>query len=265
MSRSNSFLIVSTRTRTQKRASKQSVTSRLPTVSNQNCLLDDIHRHCQWLCNHDDRRNIGVAVCATVYQQLQIMSTMVLPMASPKSLKRNFDEVSMQEGFPERNDEPQSALASPIPSSMPSSTPQTQLAPSTSNLNQAAPPADSSKKPKLSFAEKEAQRIEKEFKEQQKAEDRIKKEQEKLQREKEKVAKEEERLKKAEEKAAKEEERLKKADEKKQKDEERRKIKEEKDKVKEEERIKREEEKQKKDEEKAKKERVCIMSIFNDR
>lgn len=164
------------------------------------------------------------------------MSTLVLPMSSPKSLKRTFDDVEdIENRQPNATDIPPQSPLSNVHSAQP--LPEMNIAPSNVPPN---PP----KKPKLTFAEreaeKEAKKIEKEAKEREKAEERAKKEEEKQRKEQEKAAREAEREKKALEKKA--------------KDEELRKAREEREKVKEEQKAKREEEKTKRDEEKAKKE-----------
>ena len=184
------------------------------------------------------------------------MSTLVISMSSPKSLKRSYDEATLQDDLPEHAQNSTAPVISPrltrLPSSPPS--PSSQLALKAEPTIKAASPEQSTKsagsaakRAKLTFAEKEARRIEKEFKDRQKAEERAKKDEEKAQREKEKVAKEEERVKRAEEKKA--------------KDVERRKVKEEKDRTREEEKVKKEEEKHKRDEEKIKKERVSPVDV----
>ena len=180
-------------------------------------------------------------------------------MASPKSLKRTYEEAGFEtQPFVQRhghentttppttrsipdfaNDQPlSSASAQPnitVPSLKDSpSSGQTVDVPLTSNNRL----AETTKKPKLSFAEKEV-------KDQQRAEERAKKEEERLRRERDKSEKEQERAKKAEEKRLKEEEK--------------RKAREERERVKAEEKARKEEEKQKKEEEKNKKARVCLF------
>ena len=182
------------------------------------------------------------------------MSTAVLAMASPNSLKRTYEEAELE---PERSaycsDHQQPAPTPPepttinLPLSIPHSSPS--AGPPTVGgdiCNTFGAPVDSApKKTKLTFAEKESKRVEKEVKDRQKAEERAKKEDERLKREKERAEREEERLKKVEEKRV--------------KDEEKRKAKEERDRLKEEEKAKKDEEKQKKEEEKNKKARVCAF------
>ena len=131
------------------------------------------------------------------------MTTLAVPMASPSSLKRSYDEAGLEEppgvalacstqvkALPtqsEQANEPSQAsrdmsvsnnpvtsvmsavLADPVPQS-------------------AQTPA---KKPNLTFDEKEVQRIEKEFKAREKAEEKAKKEEEKARKETEKLKKEE--------------------------------------------------------------------------
>ena len=193
------------------------------------------------------------------------MSTIVIPMASPNSLKRRYEDASLDES-PNKKQELHATSAEFAASNHPPSSPQKQgsfsvFAGTTQNqppplrpaaqetamhtlADSAAPAIDkANKRPKLTFAEKEARRIEKEFKDKQRAEELAKKEEERLQKEKEKAEREKERLAKAEERRLKEEER--------------KKAKDEKDRVREEEKAKKEEERQKKEEEKSKKARVC--------
>lgn len=157
---------------------------------------------------------------------------------------------------------------SPMPGALPHSTTMTSPSPSAfAALNgNAAPPA---KKAKLTFAEKETKRIEKEFKDQQKAEERARKEAERAAHAEEKARKEAEkeaeRAAHAEEKARKEAE---KEAERRRKEEEReakRAAQEAEKAAKEEKRRKKEEEKQKADEEKRKKERsqMKLGNFFN--
>ena len=198
------------------------------------------------------------------------MSTIVVPMASPNSLKRRYEDAGLDES-PHKNREfhattaefaaskhlspsqkqgsfsvfPEAAHHEPPP--LRPATQETAMHP----LPESATPVieKANKRPKLTFAEKEARRIEKEFKDKQRAEELAKREEEKLQREKEKAEREKERLAKVEERRLKEEER--------------KKAKDEKDRLREGEKAKKEEERQKKEEEKSKKARVCdIYSII---
>ena len=196
------------------------------------------------------------------------MSTLTLPMASPKLLKRSFDDAdlgSSQSNFKtpqqiyeqpgtiqktemsgdQRGDAAPSVdssrLSSPAPSHASSSAVRDATMQAPQNAIASGP---TTKRPKLTFAEKEAKRIEKEFKDREKAEEKARKEQEKENKDRQK----------AEEKAKKEEERRAKGLEK----EVRRLAQEEKNKTKEEEKRKKDEEKAKKDEEKNKKAKVEI-------
>lgn len=193
-----------------------------------------------------------------------MMSTIVVPMASPNSLKRRYDDAALDES-PNKTQELHAPAAEFTASNLPSS-PHNQgslsvfpgtihnesspLRPAAQESaihalpGSAAPATEkANKKSKLTYAEKEARRIEKEFKDKQRAEELAKKEEEKLQKEKEKAEREKDRLAKAEEKRLKEEEK--------------KKAKDEKDRLREEEKAKKEEERQKKEEEKIKKARVC--------
>ena len=200
------------------------------------------------------------------------MSTIILPMASPKSLKRSFEdtglgepyldqqtaqrayeqpstiigsEIVLEVGVDAASSADSSRLTSPAPSYASSSavrdvnaqTPQGNTTPSAGT---------SKKRAKLTFAEKEARRMEKETKDREKAEEKIRKEQEKEIRDRQKA---EEKAKKEEEKRAKDLER-----------EARRLIQEEKTRIKEEEKRKKDEEKAKKEEEKNKKAKVNTPS-----
>ena len=196
------------------------------------------------------------------------MSTIILPMASPKSLKRGFKDTGLGESYLDKQTPQQtyeqsstvvgsemapdpgvdvassadsSRLTSPAPSHASSSAvrdvnaqiPQGNTTPSTGT---------SKKKTKLTFAEKEVRRMEKETKDREKAEEKIRKEQEKEIRDRQKA---EEKAKKEEEKRAKDLEK-----------EARRLVQEEKTRIKEEEKRKKDEEKAKKEEEKNKKAKV---------
>ena len=192
------------------------------------------------------------------------MSTLVLPMASPKSFKRTYEEAGLEsEASGEQHSQEESRHKSPkevfprpvdvhshagnyahpntpisdIDSGIPSTIMTTGILPMPSAMT-----AEGTKKHRLTFPEREAKRVEKEVKDLQRAEERAKKEDERLRREKEKAEREIERLKRAEEKR--------------QKDEEKRRAKEERERAREEEKAKRDEERQKKEEEKSKKARV---------
>jgi len=196
----------------------------------------------------------------------EAMSTLTLPMASPKSLKRSFGDANLEnfppkpQAVPENLEQPaavpmtempvdqghdhapsvdSSRLSSPAPSHASSSAVRDATVQALQHSTVSAP---TSKKFKLTFAEKEVKRIEKEFKDREKAEEKARKEQEKEIRDRQKV---EEKAKKEEEKRTKDLER-----------ETKRLIQEEKNKVKEEEKRKRDEEKARKEEEKNKKARV---------
>ena len=191
------------------------------------------------------------------------MSTIVVSMASPNSLKRRFDDAVLDQSLNKTQEH--HATAAELAAFNKPSSPQKQgsfsvfpgtthheappLRPATQGIamhplpDSAAPVVEkANKRPKLTFAEKEVRRIEKEFKDKQRAEELAKREEEKLQKEKEKAEREKDRLAKAEERRLKEEER--------------KKAKDEKDRLREEEKAKREEERQKKEEEKSKKARV---------
>ena len=178
-----------------------------------------------------------------------------MPMSSPTSLKRTFDEAGLEQTQDRSDTVPiqqehqmqKDMLAHPT-----SSTHQLPVSPPTpvSSNNIIDKPE---KKPKLTFAEKQSKEFERQLRAQQKNDELAKKQEERQRREQEKADREVERLKKA--------------DEKKTKDEERRKAKEERDRLKEEEKTKKQEEiakkeaeKQKKEEEKSKKERVGFLS-----
>ncbi|KAG8529729.1 uncharacterized protein KY384_005210 [Bacidia gigantensis] len=182
------------------------------------------------------------------------MSTLILPMSSPTSLKRSYDDAALE---PLATSEPtqfisHTSLQQPLQSqhhpttgtseqfSNPSPQASSTLLPNASTNTQEKP----TKKAKLTSAEKEVREIERKFKEQQKAEERAKKE--------------EDRVRKEHEKAEKDAEKAHKAEERKSKDEARQKAKEERERLKEEEKAKKEEERQKKEEEKNKKERAQL-------
>jgi len=196
----------------------------------------------------------------------EVMSTLTLPMTSPKSLKRSFDDANLENlprnplVIPENHEGPSamlmtkmpadqgndpapsvdsSRLSSPAPSHASSSAVRDATVQALQHSTASAP---TSKNPKLTFAEKEVKRMEKEFKDREKAEEKARKEQEKETRDRQKV---EEKAKKEEEKRTKDLER-----------ETKRLIQEEKNNVKEEEKRKRDEEKARKEEEKNKKAKV---------
>ena len=191
------------------------------------------------------------------------MSTLTLPMTSPKSLKRSFDDANLDNLPPnpsviddgpsaflmtkmpvDQGNDPapsidSSRLSSPAPSHASSSAVRDSI---TQIIQQPTTSAPNSKRPKLTFAEKEARRAEKEVKDRDRIEEKARKEQEKETRDRQKV---EEKAKKEEEKRAKDLER-----------DTKRLMQEEKNKVKEEEKRKRDEEKARKEEEKNKKAKV---------
>lgn len=194
------------------------------------------------------------------------MSTLALPMTSPKSLKRSFDDANLDNLSPnppvmqendkgptailmtkmpaDQGDDPapsvdSSGLSSPGPSHASSSV----LRDRTMQIPQQPKAlAPTSKKPRLTFAEKEARRVEKEVKDRERVEEKARKEHEKETRDRQKV---EDKAKKEEEKRAKDFEK-----------DTKRLVQEEKNKVKEEEKRKRDEEKARKEEEKNKKVKV---------
>ena len=184
-------------------------------------------------------------------------------MSSPASLKRSYADTWLDDNLPDpispisgaatqvaastqdRSQSPSPAKAPISTIAVASNTPTAAvLAPS------AATPEKCNKRTKLTYAEKEAIQIEKQFKEQQKAEEKAKKEAEKEAMQIEKQFKEQQ---KAEEKAKKGAEKAKKEEEKRTKDAE----KEERMKIKKEQAKAKETEKQRKLEEKNKKARVC--------
>ncbi len=178
------------------------------------------------------------------------MSTLTLPMASPRSLKRTCDAAGLEDPSQEYSTTaarlkqassvfngaaPEMALCQPTgeaphpTSSAPVNTPIPHSATSNST------PKPRAKKAKLTFEEQEVQRIEKEFKERQKADEKARKEEEKAKKEaekesierqktQEKARKEEEKrlkdLEKEEKRKAREEQARIKMEEKKQKEEE---------------------------------------------
>lgn len=184
------------------------------------------------------------------------MSTLLLPMASPKSLKRTFDDANLGSLPMDLTTSPQSyrqpaavpnaeiptdqrddtaisvdssRLSSPAPSQTSSSAGRGVVA-QVSQLPSGS--AANSKRPKLTFIEKELKRIEKESKDREKAEEKARKEQEKELRDRQKA---DDKAKKEEERRAKDLER-----------EVKRLVQEEKNKIKEEEKARKEEEKNKK-------------------
>ena len=181
------------------------------------------------------------------------LSVLTPPMSSPVSLKRSFAEAGLHEDLRKQStptanaptQHPRSSQAcspSPSPSSRALTTSSVAGDPCTAAVPSPCPviAERSDKRAKLSFAEKEARRVEKQFKEQQKIEETRKKE--------------EKKAKKWEEKARKDEERRARDVEK----EERKKLKEGQAKAKEVEKQKKLEEKQKAEEEKDKKARVFL-------
>lgn len=182
------------------------------------------------------------------------MSTLTLPTASPRSLKRTSDEAGLEELIREQQVLVQSSRQpSPVPragvqkaissQSIGDFQPSTNPAPADSSISATVlpntVPKSKAKKPRLTFEEKEALRIEKDFKDRQKAEDKARKEEEKTKKEAEKEAVE---LQKAQDKARKgEEKRLKEIEK-----EEKRKAKDEQARIKLEEKKQKEEESNKK-------------------
>ena len=176
------------------------------------------------------------------------MSTLTLSMASPKSLKRSYDEAYLEEtvrpmsSTPSQDSETAFLNTKTHESSLPAT--DTRATGGSALSNQPAPSIElepvgtaltssthtPGKRSKLSFQEKEVRRIEKEFKAREKAE--------------EKARKEEEKAKKDEEKKAKEAE------------------KEEKRKAREQQAHAKQEEKRIKEEEKNRKSRVCVESVL---
>ena len=174
------------------------------------------------------------------------MSILTPPMSSPASLKRSFAETGLDRDLENQTTPIANALTQPSRSSQacsPSPSPASRAVPTSSvtfNPSTAAVPSPcsaitdkSDKRAKLTFAEKEARRIEKQFKEQQKMAETRKKEEEKARKDEERRARDVEK-------------------------EERKKLKEGQAKAKEVERQKKLEEKQKAEEEKDKKARVFL-------
>ena len=201
-------------------------------------------------------------------------------MSSPACLKRSYADTGLDEPYPDQITPSSSALTpavAPKQNVLSSPSPANVHIPdgftaASSSANPAVPDSSatqmekSNKKVKLTYAEKEAERIEKQFNEQQKAQQKMKKEEEKEFREQQKA---EEKIKKDMEKQFKEqqkaEEKIKKEEEKRIKEaekEERKKVKEEQAKAREAEKQKKMEEKQKVEEEKSKKARVCQWIEF---
>ena len=207
------------------------------------------------------------------------MSTIVLPMASPP-LKRTATDAALDFAPPiPELDKAQGSCTSveghreilsdahPHPDSAINGTDQspptnhsntnpmlhdTIATPNSPKANIASLNTNPAKRRKLTFAEKEAQKIEKAHKELQKKEGLAKKEEEKAKKEQEKKAREEEKRVKEE---LKESERKKKVEEK----EEKRKAKEAEKAAKDDEKKKKDAEKKAKEDEKSKKERVSIL------
>ena len=176
------------------------------------------------------------------------MSLLTPPMSSPASLKRSFADTGLDEHsqhqitpsptaavrVPVSN---QASSQSPSPTNLPMCTSSAASNTAAAAVTDVTDPStataeNSNQRKKLTFAEKEATRIENQFKEQQKVEEKATKEEEQAKKKKEKVRRDEEKRVKDAEK------------------EERKKVREEQAKV-------REAEKQKKLEEKNKKARVC--------
>lgn len=190
------------------------------------------------------------------------MCTLALPMTSPNILKRTFADADLEDAVTNQDTNGLShtrassppahieieAHASPnAPPAPPAMLEPFSNAPST--LSTALPqeptgpePDKSSKKPKLLFAEREIKRIEKEFRDRQRAEDKAKKEDEKASRDAEKAKKEDEKKIRDAEKDAEREEK--------------RKAREQQTRAKEEEKQRREELKQRREDEVNKKARV---------
>ena len=184
------------------------------------------------------------------------MSVLTPPMSSPASLKRPYADTGLDDGYRRDQGTPTLSAATQVPASSqacsPSPSPANLLIPTstaasntstiTGQGSSAAIAEKSNKRSKLTFAEQEAGRIEKQFKEQQKAEEKAK-------REGEKTKKEEEKARKDEEKRVKDAEK-----------EDRKRVKEEQAMVREAERQRKLDEKQKAEEEKNKKARVCYFT-----
>ena len=170
------------------------------------------------------------------------LSVLTPPMSSPASLKRSFADTGLDGDVPKQSMSTANALTQPPTSSQacsPSPSPSRALTTS-SVAGCTAVAGRPEKRAKLTFAEKEARRVEKQFKEQQKMEETKRKEEEKAKRCEEKARKDEEKRARDVEK------------------EERKKLREDQAKAKEVEKQKKLEEKQKAEEEKDKKARVFL-------
>lgn len=180
------------------------------------------------------------------------MSVLTPPMSSPASLKRSYADSGLDGHLRDQiTPTPSAATQAPASSEACSPTPGSTNLPihtiSTTSDSSAAACIGSStasaeksnKRSKLTFAEKEARQIERQFKEQQRAEEKTKKEVEKAKKEEERYMKDEARRNKEAEK------------------EERKKVKEEQAKVRGVEKQRKMEEKLKAEEDKNKKARVC--------
>ncbi len=160
------------------------------------------------------------------------MSVSALVMASRNTLKRTFDEAGLGDPIAASHTMQSGCLSgntSPLVSqSSAQNDPPTSTLPCASQATPIMVHKEASKKPKLTFAEKEAKRIEKEFKDQERVQEKAKKDEEKTKRDEEKAQKaEEKRIRDAEK-------------------EEKRKAREEQTKLKEEEKARKEDEKNKK-------------------
>ena len=197
------------------------------------------------------------------------MSTLTLAMTSPKSLKRSYDEASLEEAPRPILHTPRSAPSDeqmheqgthhyPPASSLNSISPQPGCAASNAqdevDNGATVPEIQPSNKNKLTYEEKEVKRLEKEFKAREKVEQKAKKEEERAKKEHEKEL---EKAKKEKDKKIREDERL-----------EKKKIKQEQAHAKLEEKRLREETKKKQEDEKNRKNRVRkprhIASIDSD-
>jgi len=158
----------------------------------------------------------------------EAMSTLTLPMASPKSLKRSFDNANLENLLPnpqalqDKYEQPATMLTNEMPADQghdasPSVDSSRLSSPAPSHASSSAvrdaalqvtqlptASAPTSKKHKLTFTEKEARRVGKDFKDRERAVEKARKEQEKGIRDRLKA---EEKSKKEEEKRAKEIER----------------------------------------------------------
>lgn len=202
------------------------------------------------------------------------MSIVALSMASPRSLKRTYDDAGLERSlhdqpfghvvldstppssvFDGRENTPSQASPASLSSSAPplSNTSNPTLVNPTTTSTSAVNAQSSIKKPKLTFDEKETMRAEKEFKAREKAELKAKKEEERATREAEKA---EIKAKKETEKETKEREKAQREEEKRAKDA----AKEEKRKDREEQIRLKQEEKQQKQDEKNRKARVRKIS-----